>query len=49
MSLQSMGVIPDKMIQLQIKPSASIARIKNNLIQITPQLYGTELEELAAQ
>ena len=49
LALQKMGVIPDKMILLKIKPAASLGRIKNNLIQITPQLYGNELEELSAQ
>lgn len=48
LSLQKMGIIPDRMILLKIKPAASLGRIKNNLIQITPQLYGNELEELAA-
>ena len=49
LSLQKMGIIPDRMILLKIKPAASLGRIKNNLIQITPQLYGNELEDLAAQ
>ena len=43
-----MGIIPDKFMLLKIKPQASIARIKNNLLQIAPSLYGAELEEKAA-
>jgi hypothetical protein len=33
---------------LKIKPSASMARLKNNLISINQSLYGPELEDLAA-
>ena len=36
-------------IHLNVNPTASIARIKNNLIAINQGLYGPELEELAAQ
>ncbi len=43
-----MGVVADKFLNIKIKPAAALARIKNNLIQITPQLYGAELEDLAA-
>lgn len=48
LSLQKMGIVADKFLNIKIKPSAALARIKNNLIQITPQLYGAELEDLAA-
>jgi adenylate kinase family enzyme len=34
LSLQKMGIIPDKMILLKVKQSASLARIKNNLISV---------------
>ena len=44
-----MGIIPDKFILLKVKPSASLARIKNNLIGINQSLYGPELEDLASQ
>lgn len=44
-----MGIIPDKMIQLNIKNGAAISRIKHNLISVNQSLYGPELEELAAQ
>jgi len=48
LSLQKMGIIPDKMLLLKVKNSASLARIKNNLISVNQSLYGPELEELAA-
>ena len=44
LSLQKMGVKPDKFIYLKIKPAAVIAKMKNNLITINQSLYGTELE-----
>lgn len=49
LSLQKLGIIPDKFIMLKVKPSASLARLKNNLIGINQSLYGPELEELASQ
>jgi adenylate kinase family enzyme len=48
LSLQKMGIIPDKMLLLKVKNSASLARIKNNLISVNQSLYGPELEDLAA-
>lgn len=42
-----MGIVPDKLLLLNVKPSASLARLKNNLIGINQSLYGPELEELA--
>ena len=34
LSLQKIGIIPDKFVLLKVKNSASLARIKNNLIGI---------------
>jgi hypothetical protein len=48
LSLQKIGIIPDKFVMLKVKQSASLARIKNNLISINQSLYGPELEDLAA-
>lgn len=42
-------MIPDKFILLDVKKSASITKIKNNLIQNNTVLYGPELEETANQ
>lgn len=47
LSLQKHGILPDKFIHLKINPNGSIARIKNNLIQINQSLIGSELEDLA--
>ena len=49
LALQKMGIISDKFILLKVKPSASLARIKNNLIGINQSLYGPDLEDLANQ
>jgi adenylate kinase len=49
LSLQKIGIIPDKFVCLKVKDSASLARIKNNLIGVNQSLYGPELEDLAAQ
>lgn len=34
LALQKMGIIPDKFILLKCKPTASISRLKNNLLGI---------------
>lgn len=34
LALQKLGIIPDKFILLNCKPSASISRLKNNLLAI---------------
>ena len=47
LSLQKLGIIPDKFILLNCKPSASNSRLRNNLLAINQQLYGADLDELA--
>jgi len=49
LSLQKIGIIPDKFILLDVKRSTSITKVKNNLIQNNTTLYGPELEEVSAQ
>lgn len=49
LSLQKIGVIPDKFILLDVKRSTSITKVKNNLIANNSTLYGPELEEVANQ
>jgi adenylate kinase len=49
LSLQKIGVIPDKFILLDVKKSTSITKVKNNLIQANSTLYGPELDEVANQ
>ncbi len=48
-SLQKIGVIPDKFILLDVKRSTSVTKVKNNLISQNTSLYGPELEEVAAR
>jgi adenylate kinase family enzyme len=47
LSLQKIGVIPDKFLVLDVKKSTSVTRVKNNLIQANTVLYGPELEDVA--
>lgn len=47
LSLQKIGVIPDKFILLDVKRSTSVTKVKNNLIANNSTLYGPELEEAA--
>lgn len=42
-------MIPDKFILLDVKKSASISKVKQNLINNNTVLYGPELEEVASQ
>jgi adenylate kinase len=49
LSLQKIGIIPDKFVLLKVKQTASLARIKNNLIGINQSLYGPQLEDIADQ
>lgn len=50
LSLQSMKVIPDKIMNLNIRKSACVARIKNNIQNIEPSFsYQGEGDELADQ
>ena len=49
LSLQKIGVIPDKFILLDVKKSTSVTKVKNNLIAANSTLYGTELEDAANQ
>ena len=47
LALQKMGIIPDKMVCIDVKQSQAVARLKNQLIAINQSLYGPELEDLA--
>ncbi len=47
MALQEMGIVPDKIIKLDVKPAVSVARIKKNLLDANSPLYGPELDEVA--
>ena len=47
LSLQRMGIIPDKIINLNVKKHNSLARIKQNLIATSQDVYGDMADELA--
>ena len=42
-----MGIIPDKIINLNVKKHNSLARIKQNLIATSQDVYGDMADELA--
>jgi adenylate kinase len=46
-SLQAMGIIPTRVILLNIKRPSSQLKVKNNLISNATGLYGPELERVA--
>ena len=43
-----MGLIPDKFVVLNTSRDNSMKRLKNNLLQLAPQMFGEELEETAS-
>mmetsp|Transcript_20836 Transcript_20836/g.25529 ORF Transcript_20836/g.25529 Transcript_20836/m.25529 type:complete len:240 (-) Transcript_20836:589-1308(-) len=47
LSLQRMGIIPDKFIDLQIRKHTSLARIKQNLVAASQDIYGDMADEVA--
>lgn len=49
LSLQKIGVIPDKFILLDVRRSTSVTKVKNNLIAANSSLYGPELDQVANQ
>ena len=42
-----MGVIPDRFVNIKIRKHASIARIKQNLVQTNQELYGDAADDVA--
>jgi len=42
-----MKIIPDKFVHITVKKQHSLARIKQNAIQINQSLYGPELDDLS--
>ena len=49
LSLQRMGVIPDKFINLEIRKHNALARIKQNLVSTNQDVYGDEADNVAEQ
>ena len=47
LSLQRIGIIPDKMINLNIRKHNSLARIKQNLVATSQDVYGDMADEIA--
>lgn len=47
LSLQKMGVIPDKFINLEIRKHNSLARIKQNLVSTSQDVYGDQADEVS--
>jgi len=47
LSLQRMGVVPDKLINLTIKKHNSLARIKQNLVATSQDVYGDMADDIA--
>ena len=49
LSLQHLGVVPDKIIHMEVTPAHITARVKENLMAANSPLYGPELDEVALQ
>lgn len=49
LSLQQMGIVPDKIILMDVAPNVSVARVKQSLLNANSPLYGPELDEVADQ
>ena len=47
LSLQKMGIIPDKFINLEVRKHTSLSRIKQNLVAINQDIYGDTADEVA--
>lgn len=42
-----MGVVPNRIFNIEVKDAASMLRVKNNLIQQNTTLYGPDLDAVA--
>lgn len=49
LSLQRLRIIPDKFINLKVRPETSLTKIKQRAYERNPQLYGDELDQVAMQ
>ena len=47
LSLQQLGVVPDKIIMMNVSAHTTAQRVKGNLMQNNSPLYGPELDEVA--
>jgi adenylate kinase family enzyme len=49
LSLQKLGIVPDKIIHMEVNKPVTLARVKANLLAANSPLYGPELDEVAEQ
>ncbi len=47
LALQQLGIVPDKIIMMQVKHQTTAMRVKSNLLAANSPLYGPELDEVA--
>ena len=49
LALQKLGVVPDKILLIDVDADSTATRVKNNLMTAGSPLYGPELDEVAEQ
>lgn len=49
LALQKLGVVPDKILLIDVDADSTATRVKNNLMTAGSTLYGPELDEVAEQ
>ena len=49
LALQQLGTVPDKIIHITVGKSATVQRVKANLMAANSPLYGPELDEVSEQ
>lgn len=47
LALQKLGVVPDKILLIDVDADSTATRVKNNLMTAGSPLYGPELDEVA--
>lgn len=47
LALQKLGVVPDKILLIDVDADSTVTRVKNNLMTAGSPLYGPELDEVA--
>lgn len=49
LALQQLGIVPDKIIKMEVASAVTAARVKSNLLTANSALYGPELDEVSEQ
>lgn len=49
LALQQLGVVPDKIVLMEVQGATTAARVKANLLANNSPLYGPELDEVSEQ